>query len=216
MIHNHKSRNICYIWPAVIAGAFSAYQASRANKFSERMSSTAHQREVKDLRAAGLNPILSAGGKGASSPIGQQAATPDVSSATTAAASKANLQAQTAKTISETNPVEYWKGIARSLGLPLDSFVEKYGIDLTKFQDQQGGTTAADPGHLLSTVHRNASEAARYRKRYGFTKKFGKYNAPKRKRPGHGSHRKKSRTKTNPYIWDIQKEHEPQYWSESP
>jgi len=72
----------------------SAEQAQKQMDYQERMSNTAHQREVKDLIAAGLNPMLSAKLGGASSPGGAMAPVQNVLGSATATASQ-NYQLQT-------------------------------------------------------------------------------------------------------------------------
>lgn len=102
----------------IVGDLFSAAQARREaeknRQWQERMSSTAHQREVEDLKRAGLNPALSAmRGSGASTPSGAVADVPD-----------------------------YGAGVARGISSALAVRAQKAQIELLEAQADREGATA--------------------------------------------------------------------------
>lgn len=143
--------------PALIAGGLSMIGGERQNAamqgmadsqmaFQERMSSTAYQRAVADMRAAGINPMMAAGNGGASSPPGAMAPVVDSVEKGVNSALAFRLQnAQVGQMVAQTRQMEAQAGITenelavsnlkRLLVKAIEKDVERLGVSGKSFSD---------------------------------------------------------------------------------
>lgn len=78
----------------IATSAFNVFQADKNRDFQRDMSGSAHQREMEDLRRAGLNPILSGKHAGASTPPGAVASGADFGQGVNSAMQMASMIGQ--------------------------------------------------------------------------------------------------------------------------
>lgn len=101
-------------------------EALKNREFQYEMSSSAHQREIRDLRAAGLNPILSAGGSGASTPAGNM---PDLESPGRGLTANTN-SANQVRLGQQAQQLQVWQNV-------VDGFVKQANINQANTQAQK-------------------------------------------------------------------------------
>lgn len=121
----------------VLGSIVSAYGAHKVNKSQQRfardMSGTAHQREVEDLRLAGLNPILSGmGGSGASTPTitPQNVGKAGVEGGLTSASIK-KINAETDLTKEKTKVVAPTANVMDQINSALEALKAQFGSNKT-------------------------------------------------------------------------------------
>lgn len=199
------------VWPlaalagaggSIVGSAISAgvgIQVARENRaFQERMSSTAHQREIKDLKLAGLNPMLSVmGGQGASSPGGSLANIAGLQNAGSSAVSAYReglaadqLRAQTKKTEAETAIINagvptadvkervlraFFERAEEELGnigvIPRER--EKTGVRMNPTPRQHQYGRGANPAPRMKVPTRQQYEQQQYKNRHPDRKRYG-------------------------------------------
>lgn len=131
---------------------FEAAQAQKQMDFQERMSSTAYQRAVHDMKMAGINPALAYNQGGATSPSGAMATTSDVISPAVSGA----MQAM--RMVKELDQLDRQNALLEAQKHKTDADTE------ASWQESYGPKPGIDPRTDSYVVQRNRAQADYWRK----------------------------------------------------
>lgn len=151
-LYSAKKRNDAQKDVASDTNAFNAEEAQKNRDWQEKMSNTAHQRQIEDLRKAGLNPILSAQYGGASTPAGSTASgvmpliedewTPAINTGMQAYQAQANVgqtYANINKIEQEVKNLKSTQGLTEEQTRQVSNQILKIGAEIDKIKEESYG-----------------------------------------------------------------------------